>query len=67
MAGCKGAGSSELYNHETDPGEYINLANEPEYASIVEEHKKWIVPCLESEAYIRPDLDWFKKIGLQCY
>tara|TARA_R110002073_G_scaffold72241_3_gene176661 strand:+ start:584 stop:2179 length:1596 start_codon:yes stop_codon:yes gene_type:complete len=35
-------GSEELYNHKTDPGEHINLANNPDYAKIIEEHKKWL-------------------------
>lgn len=34
-------GSEELYDHKNDPGEHVNLANNPEYADIVEEHKKW--------------------------
>ena len=35
-------GGEELYNHKTDPGEHINLANNPEYANIIKEHKKWL-------------------------
>ena len=35
-------GGEELYNHKTDPGEHINLANNPEYASVIEAHKKWL-------------------------
>ncbi|MDE3740921.1 sulfatase [Maribacter polysaccharolyticus] len=35
-------GGEELYDHTTDPGEHINLAADPKYASIIEEHKKWL-------------------------
>jgi iduronate 2-sulfatase len=35
-------GSEELYNHQNDPGEHINLASDPQYAEIIAEHKKWL-------------------------
>ncbi len=35
-------GSEELYNHQTDPGEHINLASDPKYADIIADHKKWL-------------------------
>jgi len=35
-------GSEELYNHQNDPGEHINLAGDPQYEKIIEEHKKWL-------------------------
>lgn len=35
-------GGEELYNHDKDPGEHINLANDPRYAKVIEEHKKWL-------------------------
>ena len=35
-------GGEELYNHKTDPGEHINLANNPEYAEVIKAHKKWL-------------------------
>lgn len=35
-------GSEELYNHQTDPGEHINLALDPQYADVIAEHKKWL-------------------------
>lgn len=31
--------SFELYDHQTDPGEYVNLAEEPKHASLVQEMK----------------------------
>ena len=35
-------GSEELYDHRKDPGEHINLAGNPQYADIIETHKKWL-------------------------
>ncbi len=35
-------GSQELYDHRVDPQEYNNLALDPTYASVIEEHKKYI-------------------------
>jgi len=35
-------GSEELYDHRNDPGEHINLAGDPEYASVIAEHKQWL-------------------------
>ena len=35
-------GSEELYDHRNDPGEHLNLAGNPQYAEIIEEHKKWL-------------------------
>ncbi len=29
-------GEEELYDHRTDPGEYINLASDPQYSDIIE-------------------------------
>jgi len=35
-------GTEELYDHRKDPGEHINLASDPQYEKIIEEHKKWL-------------------------
>jgi len=35
-------GTEELYDHEKDPWEWTNLAKNPEYASVIAEHKKWL-------------------------
>ncbi len=35
-------GGEELYDHSNDPGEHINLANNPKYAKVIEEHRKWL-------------------------
>lgn len=49
-------GSEELYESSIDPYEWDNLANEPEYGEILEEHRKWVPPVfaqsvLGKEAY----------------
>ena len=33
-------GSEELYDHRSDPNEWYNLANNPDYGDIVREHQK---------------------------
>ncbi len=35
-------GSEELYNMQNDPNEFKNLAVDNAYASVLEEHRKWI-------------------------
>ncbi len=35
-------GSEELYDRKNDPHEWHNLAADPQYSSIIEEHRKWI-------------------------
>jgi arylsulfatase A-like enzyme len=35
-------GKEELYDHDKDPWEWTNLAENPEYASVIAEHKKWL-------------------------
>ena len=35
-------GTEELYDHQTDPNEWTNLAAENKYAKIMAEHKKWV-------------------------
>jgi len=35
-------GTEELYDHRNDPGEHTNLANDPEFADIIAEHKNWL-------------------------
>jgi hypothetical protein len=35
-------GSQELYDHRVDPHEFLNLAGDPEYAAVVEQHRRWL-------------------------
>lgn len=35
-------GSEELYDMQNDPHEWTNLAGKPEFAAVIEEHKKWL-------------------------
>jgi arylsulfatase A-like enzyme len=35
-------GSQELYDMRKDPNEWKNLANNPEFAEIVREHRRWL-------------------------
>jgi arylsulfatase A-like enzyme len=35
-------GSEELYDHETDPDEYTNLAGLSEHAEVIERHAAWL-------------------------
>lgn len=34
-------GSEELYDHDNDPGEYVNLAANPEYQQVKNEFQRW--------------------------
>jgi arylsulfatase A-like enzyme len=35
-------GSEELYDHESDPREWTNLAGKPEFAAVIAEHRRWM-------------------------
>ncbi|MBI1354770.1 MAG: sulfatase-like hydrolase/transferase [Acidobacteria bacterium] len=35
-------GSEELYNLRKDPNEWTNLAKDPKYAEVIEEHRRWL-------------------------
>ncbi len=35
-------GSEELYDHQADPHEWTNLADQPEYAAVLAEHRQWL-------------------------
>ena len=35
-------GSEELYDHQNDPHEWTNLAGNPRFAAVIEEHRKWL-------------------------
>ena len=36
------AGGEEFYDHSVDPNEWTNLADDPEYADLIREHKRWL-------------------------
>ena len=50
-------GSEELYDHKSDPWEWDNLASDPQYASIIAEHKTWI-PKTEVPWQIDESKNW---------
>lgn len=35
-------GDEELYDHDADPGEFDNLAGDPDYRRVIAEHKRWL-------------------------
>jgi arylsulfatase A-like enzyme len=35
-------GSEELYDHQSDPHEWTNLATGPEHAAVIAEHRRWL-------------------------
>ncbi|MGI9473693.1 MAG: sulfatase [Rubripirellula sp.] len=41
-------GTQELYDHQSDPNEWNNLAESPEWKSVIEDHQQWI-PTEEAE------------------
>ena len=41
-------GSEELYDHESDPNEWVNLAKNPDHEEVMEKHRKWL-PKKESK------------------
>lgn len=46
-------GSEELYDHQNDPNEWVNLADISDYKAIIRSHRKWLP---KEEAAIVPDL-----------
>ncbi len=35
-------GTEELYDHESDPHEWVNLADSSKHASVIADHRKWL-------------------------
>jgi arylsulfatase A-like enzyme len=35
-------GSEELYDHETDPNEWLNLARDDRFGNVIEQHRTWL-------------------------
>ena len=46
-------GSEELYDHESDPNEWTNLADDPSHEAVMAKHRKWLP---KQEAKPVPDL-----------
>ena len=46
-------GSEELYDHQSDPDEWVNLAKKPGHEAVMAKHRKWLP---KQEAQIVPDL-----------
>ena len=57
-------GTEELYDHQNDPWEWDNLANNADYAAIIKEHRKWLpkreIPWEidESQNWIYRRVEW---------
>jgi arylsulfatase A-like enzyme len=54
-----GTGLEELYDHQTDPNEWDNVAYKEKYADVVEQHRQYVLKMI-------PDLTW-KKGGPEGY
>lgn len=59
-------GTKELYNHEEDPEEYTNLANDPAMMSIINSLHRWVPKCRDFATYSRERNHWFLKEDLIC-
>jgi arylsulfatase A-like enzyme len=46
-------GSEELYDHQNDSNEWVNLASKKRFSSVIDSHKKWLP---QNEAALVPDL-----------
>jgi arylsulfatase A-like enzyme len=51
-------GSMELYEHQKDPNEFTNLALEPEFQSVIDNHRNWLP---ENNAEPEPSVSLKKK------
>ncbi|MEX2526225.1 MAG: hypothetical protein WEA09_01190 [Gemmatimonadota bacterium] len=49
-------GSEILYDHEADPGEHRNLADDPAYREVMDELAQWL-PSTSRPAVRPPGLD----------
>ncbi len=59
-------GSEELYDHSRDPHEWSNLAGNPDYSGVIEEHAKWLprdeaahAPGSRHRLLIKKDGEWY--------
>jgi choline-sulfatase len=51
-------GGEELYDHDTDPQEWTNLAPDPQYRGIMDEHAAWIPRNPAPEAPVKSAYDF---------
>jgi choline-sulfatase len=58
-------GSEELYDHRRDPNEWTNLARDPKYKQVIEEHRRWLptvnappVPGSAARLLIQQNGEW---------
>ncbi len=56
--------TKELYNHNTDPNEWENLATNPEYMPVINRLHRWVPSCVPPTASRRGL--WFEKENLIC-
>ncbi|MDX1640855.1 MAG: sulfatase [Balneolaceae bacterium] len=59
-------GSEELYDHYRDPNEWNNLAGDPDYSDVIEEHVRWLpkenaphAPDSRHRILMEKDGEWF--------
>jgi arylsulfatase A-like enzyme len=57
-------GTKELYDHEKDPNEWVNLAGSPEYIQQINRLHRWVPACVEPAPSKRES--WFVRNGLVC-
>jgi choline-sulfatase len=50
-------GGEELYDHEEDPNEWVNLAGQKKYSEVIKAHQKW-VPASFADPVVGKG-DWF--------
>ena len=55
---CYSDGTEELYDHESDPNEFHNLADHSEYDSVKEEFAQWLPEANAPDAPAKNDYDF---------
>lgn len=57
-------GSKELYNHQTDPNEWNNLAKQQGYMPVINKLHRWVPKCKPPTKTRK--INWFKEKKLSC-